>query len=455
MSGIVRMQQDQLLLSKTMRKFIYIVFAAALFATSCEQEQTVVDNGKWPIHYGYMQFSTNVSTRAQLVTDMKGKSFGVLGYQYSPTTNWATAKPVTAPMPDFYNLEVSCASNNGNCAYDAFPTDDSKDLKEWEESNYSFFAYYPKGGAGITLSTATATNTPTLTYTYGWLNPPSDPNSWYRANFKSVDKDGNELFFNAINLCHSDVPVFDLMTAEAIDVNGRGDGRVGLDFKHRMFALEVLANNYNENEYKVDENGDYILDANGNKVIADPYYKRDENGQLVLDDKGDPIWVETDARKTITNLVLTLNGLRHRTMTIPLSMQGDEADPVYGGAAPGTRSFLISDPNSGTITIPAFNETTEDGRGEGVATSISLLGGNDGNAGYLMLIPQSGGLSGSLNWNELYKFPGTVSTDFSSGIEFKAGKLYQLYINFVGDGITIALIEAGAWDVHDVEHKFE
>lgn len=416
-----------------------------------------MDNGKLPIHYGYMQFSTNVSTRAQLVTDMKGKSFGVLGYQYSPTTNWATAKPVTAPMPDFYNLEVTCASN-GNCAYDAFPEDDSKDLKEWEESNYSFFAYYPKDGTGITLSKNTDTNTPTLTYTYPWLNPTGN-DSWFNSNFQSVDKDGNRLTFNAINLCHPDAPVFDLMTAEAVDVNGRGDGRVGLDFKHRMFALEVLANNYNENEYKVDENGDFVLDESGNKVIADPYYyyKRDENGELILDDKGDPIRVdvETDARKTITNLVLTLNGLQHRTMTIPLSIQGDEADPVYEGAAPGTRSFLISDPNSGTITIPAFNEITEDGRGEGVATSISKFGGRDGNAGYLMLIPQSVGLSGSLNWNELNKFPGTVSTDFSSGIEFKAGRLYQLYINFVGDGITIALIEAGAWDVFDVEHKFE
>lgn len=420
-----------------------------------------MNNGQWPIHYGYMQFSTEVSSRAQLVTDMKDKSFGVLGYKYSATTNWATAKPVTAPMSDFYNLKVESVNENGSYKYnyDAYPGNDDKSLKEWEEGNYSFFAYHPytddNTNTGITLSTATATNTPTLTYTYGWLNPPSDPNSWYSANFKSVDKDGNELFFNAINLCHSDAPVYDLMTAEAIDVNGTGSGTVGLNFKHRMFALEVLANNYNENEYKVDENGDFVLDENGNKVIADPYYKRDENGQLVLDDKGDPIRVETDARKTITNLVLTLNGLTHRTMVIPLSTQNDEIAPTYSGAAPGTRSFLISDPNLGTITIPAFNEVTEDGRGAGVATSVSKFGGRNNNAGYLMLIPQTTGLTGSLNWNELYKFPGTISTDFTSNIEFKAGRLYQLYINFVGDGITIALIEAGAWDIHDVEHKFE
>jgi hypothetical protein len=94
-----------------------------------------------------------------------------------------------------------------------------------------------------------------------------------------------------------------------------------------------------------------------------------------------------------------------------------------------------------------------DGRGEGIATSVSKFGSTNG--GYLMLIPQTTGLSGTLNWSELKNFPGTISTDFTSNIDFKAGRLYQLYINYVGSGITIALIEAGAWDVFDVEHKFE
>ena len=246
-----------------------------------------MDNGKLPIHYGYMQFSTDVSTRAQLVTDMKGKSFGVLGYQYSPTTNWATAKPVTAPMPDFYNLEVSCA-DDGICSYDAFPTDDSKDLKEWEESNYSFFAYYPKDGTGITLSKNTDTNTPTLTYTYPWLDPTGNE-SWFKAGFSTtaiVDKKIVPISVDVVKLYDASAPIYDLMTAEAVDVNGRGSGKVGLDFKHRMFALEVLANNYNETT------------------------------------------TEKDAAAYMSSVVLTLNGLEHRTMTIPMSMQGDEADPV-------------------------------------------------------------------------------------------------------------------------------
>ena len=409
MSGIVKMQLVLLLSSKNMKNIKYTLLAAVLLAISCEQiEQPSINLGELPIHRGYMQFSTGVSSRAQLATDMKGKSFGVLGYQYSSTTNWATAKPVTAPNT-FYNLEVACA-DNGTCSYDAYP-DSDKSLKEWEEANYSFFAYHPYGGTGVSLSSESTTNTPTLTYTYGWLNP-TNQDGWFVTDFQTMDNKGNIKKFNVVNLCDSSAPVYDVMTAEAIDVNGRGNGTVGLNFKHRMFALEVLANNYNENT-----EGTY------------------------------------DARQSITGLVLTLNGLQHRTMTIPMSMQSGEAAPVYNGTAPGTRSFLISDPVQ-TVIVPAFNEIYE-GRGEGIATSVSKLGGRNGNAGYLMLIPQTTGLSGSLNWNQLSNFPGTISTEFSSNIEFKAGKLYQLYINYVGSGITIALIEAGAWDIHDVEHKFE
>lgn len=386
-----------------------------------------MNNGELPIHYGYMQFSTDVSSRAQLVTDMKGKTFGVLGYQYSSTTNWATAKPIALPSV-FYNQMVSC-DENGTCTYDAYPSDSDKSLKEWEEGNYTFFAYHPYtdgNETGITLSNSTTTNTPTLTYTYPWLNG-TDTDEWFEEDFETMDNKGNIVKLDVVKLCEPSAPIFDVMTAEAIDVNGRGNGTVSMDFKHRMFALEVLANNYNENEYQVDANGEYVLDDNGQKIII------------------------KSARQSIDDLVLTLNGLQHSSMTIPMSMQSGEI-PDYDKASPGTRSFVINDKK---VIVPAFNERYE-GRGEGIATSVSKLGGYDGNAGYLMLIPQgAGALSGTLHWNQLENFPGTISTSFSSSIEFKAGRLYQLYINYVGSGITIALIEAGAWDVHDVEHKFE
>ena len=433
-----------------MRKFLYIVFIAVFFASSCEQEHPAVNNGngELPIFNGFMQFSTEVSTKTNLVTNMKGKAFGVIGYEYSSTAFWSGAKSTTKPNA-FYNQRVDCNADNGVCQYDSEnPSQSGNKPKPWGDYRYAFFAYHPFNGAGITLSGDQVTNTPTLTYTYSWLNQTND-----------------------IIVYDSNSPIFDLMTAEAIDVTGDGSGRVNLDFKHRMFALEVLVNNYNENvyEYEKDADGNFILDKDGNKVykldedgnkiIAPGYYLKDENGQLVTDEKGDPIWINNNARQKISNLKLTLEGLENTSMTIPLSTKKDEAEPIYTEGAVGKRTFKISDKE---IEIPAFNEVTEDGRGEGVATSISKMGSSNG--GYLMLIPQSGstdGIRGTLVWDQLDEFIDNsddntaVSNVFNSTIDFEPGKLYQVYINFVGDGITIALIAAGNWDNHNVTHTFE
>lgn len=354
-----------------------------------------MNNGELPIFRGYMQFSTKVSdTRAQLAESMKGKHFGVIGFKYSSTSNWETIKSTNAPGTWFYNVDVECEAG-GTCSYEP--------IRQWEDNNYSFFAYYPYNGSGISLRGSEIANTPMLDYTYSWLS-----------------STGN------ISLYDSSSPSFDLMTAEAIDVNGSGSGTVTLDFKHRMFAFEILANNYNENTAGT-----------------------------------------TDARQKITGLKLTLEGLKNTKMSIPLSMMDDDDESIKVKYIPGnvgTRTFKISDEE---MIIPAFNETIErefNGEkevcGAGVATSISKYGNENG--GYLFLIPQEGssaGVTGTLTWAELDAFiaaGGQVTNYFNSTITFEPGILYQIHINFVGDGITIALIEAGTWDsIPDVEHTFE
>ena len=431
-----------------MKKFIYIIFATTLFTSACEKEQPTIDFGNLPIHYGYLQFSTDVSSRTKLATDMKGKAFGVIGYEYSSTAFWSGAKSTTTPNA-FYNQRVDCDATNGVCQYDyTTPTLSGNKPMPWGDYRYAFFAYHPFNGAGITLSGENVTNTPMLTYTYGWLNQSGNPEWLYT---KDLDGDGNKE--TIINLTDRDVPVFDLMTAEAVDVTGDGSGRVALDFKHRMCAIEVLANNYNENvyEYAKDADGNFILDKDGNKT-----YKLDADGNKKIADGG-------SARQRISNLTLTLEGLSNTDMTIPLSTKDkDENDKVYQPSYVkgdvGTRHFKIS---GDEIIIPAFNETI-DGYGEGVATSISQMGSTRG--GYLMLIPQAGsttGITGTLVWDQLDDFiedsgdEDGVRNVFNSTIDFEPGKLYQVYINFVGDGITIALIAAGNWDNHNVKHTFE
>ena len=412
-----------------MRKIRYILLAAALLAISCKQEQPTIDFSKLPVHYGYMQFSTDVASRSHLAESMRGKDFGVIGFKYSETSNWGTSKSTATPGDWFYNVKVGCNSD-GICSYG--------EPKQWEDNNYAFFAYHPYNGAGtgISLSGTDKVNTPVLTYTYDW-----------KPNSEGI-----------IDVYDSATPMFDLMTAEAIDANGKGSGRVDLEFKHRLFAFEVLVNNYKENvwEYEVDENGDFILDKDGNKII------KTEIGE---DGKPHNIIAEGgNARQKISNLTLKLEGLKYNQMVIPMSMQDGEDAPKYEGTISEAPVFQIS---TRQIEIPAFNETFEktfngetEEVGAGVATSISKYGTTNG--GYLFLIPQEGtdtGITGTLEWIELDYFRekgGEVVNTFESTIDFEPGILYQIHINFVGNGITIALIAAGNWDSDgNVTHTFE
>ena len=78
-----------------------------------------------------------------------------------------------------------------------------------------------------------------------------------------------------------------------------------------------------------------------------------------------------------------------------------------------------------------------------------------------MLIPQDAiegqdyNIKFSLNWLDRPANSEEVKTDFEATINFEPGRLYQVTINFVGSGITIALIEAGSWEPLTVTHTFE
>lgn len=378
-------------------KFALIAVTALVFA-SCEREvqQSTYPNGELPIFRGYMQFYTDVPTRATLATDMHNKSFGVLGYQYSTTTNWDTRKATATPNL-FYNQQVFC-NDSGVCSYDP--------IKPWEDYKYSFFAYHPYATSfnGITICDDKAVGTPTLKYTYPWID--------------------NAVAGNTIPIVYfNDDEICDLMTAEAIDEDGSSN--VSLNFKHRLFAVEVLATNYNESGYKLNEDGSYATDENGDKI-----------------------WV--DATQSIRDLTLIVKGLTYKSMTIPMSTLSGEPEyiareEIAWGDKTNEAWFTLS---SGTVTVPAFNEG-----GNGYATSISKLGSSNSN-GYLMLIPQSDDLEFTVNWFG----SGNVAhnpTAVKSTMSFEPGKLYQVIINFVGSGITIALIEAGSWQIEDVYHTFE
>ena len=115
-----------------MKRIEYILLLAILLLASCDSDEPKINGNDFPISYGYMQFYTGVSSRAQLATDMKERNFGVLGYKYSATTTWDAAKALATPNI-FYNQQVSC-DGNGICTYDISPSEAGVQLKPWEDN---------------------------------------------------------------------------------------------------------------------------------------------------------------------------------------------------------------------------------------------------------------------------------------------------------------------------------
>lgn len=191
----------------------------------------------------------------------------------------------------------------------------------------------------------------------------------------------------------------DLMTASSTDQTGKGSGIVSFNFEHRLFCFEVLANNYND---------DKTID--------------------------------------ISNLKLKLTGLKYNSMTAPM-MASDTRTPVTKTSdnLPASVTYTLSDDNT-TATIPSF----KDG-----GTSYSLSQNcSKTKDGYIMLIPQDDTISGEFTWDNMPTGSG-VTTTFTTNLDFQAGKKYSIIINFAGDAITIAIIEAGAWISNKVDIEFE
>lgn len=194
----------------------------------------------------------------------------------------------------------------------------------------------------------------------------------------------------------------DLLTASSTDQTGRGSGKVAFNFEHRLFCFEILANNYN-------------------------------------DDK--PI--------DIKNLKLTLSGLKHKSITVPMMASDSRTEVVKTSRDdPSSVTFNISDATT-TATIPSFKNG---GTSFDLSKNCSVT-----NDGYLMLIPQDGEITGEFTWDMQTEegITTSITESFTTNLDFQEGKKYSIIINFAGDAITIAIIEAGNWSVNDVETEFE
>ena len=205
------------------RIFQYIIACLALVSTSCEkviheQEENLLP----PEGSGYIKFTTGVESRAPIITDMKGKSFGVIGFTYPEYQTWTSARILATPNL-CHNLQVNC-NEDAVCSYTG--------SMFWDlVSHHTFFAYYPINMNGVEISGANQKDTPFVNYTL------------------PLTADGT---VNPDNL-------MDIMTASSIDQTVR-NGNVKLQFHHRLCCIDVVARNYNEDAQTI---SDLLVTING------------------------------------------------------------------------------------------------------------------------------------------------------------------------------------------------
>lgn len=194
-----------------------ILSVLLLLLCACNRQDPYVETITVPTE-SYILFNSGVSTKTPIISDMQGRSFGVIGYKYTGTwaSNVIMAKPFkenTAGAADgFYQREVACAAN-GVCSYTP--------IQRWESGqSYTFFAYYPYNYSGLTTSSDSYEGVPYMDYSLPSSTDPAD--------------------------------LQDVMYAKSEeDLNGNGSGTVSLTFHHALFCLNIQGRNVNEGDEKI------------------------------------------------------------------------------------------------------------------------------------------------------------------------------------------------------------
>ena len=135
-----------------MKRIIYIIILLLPLVNGCTKTDSSPTLEKFD---RYIFFSQGVETKASLIenkANLDGQTFGVVGFKYPGTTDWATVISQTpAPTPNvFYdgsslvNTETLTCSADGSASY--------APLQGWLSSTkYTFFAYYPYTNQNVSL----------------------------------------------------------------------------------------------------------------------------------------------------------------------------------------------------------------------------------------------------------------------------------------------------------------
>lgn len=400
-------------------RFVYtlLIFVSAIASLGSCQHDLDLDNDinvDIPIpSEGYIFFSSGIAdTRgAATPTGPLTGDFKVLGYRYPAT--WTAIKPQAKQT-----LRISYTDNGGNLV-DASKTgvDNHVGVFGINHSSPNYASDTP-GAQTVEYKNGSFSYAPLQSWQkslrYAFF-------AWYPASL--VANGGNSAYEGSPYITYN-LPsgtdrearksMADVLTACRIDYTKRDGLTVPLKMKHRLAALDIKAKS--------------LITASALKDTYSSTWDSEvsDDAEVVVD---------------VTSLSLTLNDI-HTSVTIPLDDTDDAEKMVATGSA--------------DKTYTGFAATNNVTAGE----AVSLVGNDE----LLMLIPQSGNITASVNVSYTVTCDGeSKSFDYVtptggditiSGLE--SGVYHYLLLTFTKSGLFVQANKAISWkDKTDVEHTFE
>ena len=349
--------------------------AVLVMAVGCEDNRVEFipddDNSVVEIpEFGYIYFDSEAATRGELYETDKSDNrlkadFSVIGYTH-PYNDWNSAEPQAKPNV-FYKQKITW---NGS-VHSYIP------LQTWHgKQMYAFFAYYP---TGLTVSEENYEGNPYIDFTF--------------SRSSLADQ-------------------VDVMTSHVIDADYR-TRTVAFDMKHRLTALDVVANNLYEDQDEI----------------------------------------------RITSMSITLNNLLYDKVRIPLNMR-DEPDLDYysGMATDKTASYTIL--SSGILSVT--DQTNTPLTSSQAGTTMILIPQNqyydlndDGETEDFTMTGSVKVAYDTYNDGTKTGSVGAKSYPFSINRDLVSGYRYYIQLNFAAGDVTIAILESDMWTDEDINFDFE
>jgi len=369
---------------------IWMTCVALAALTGCN------DNAISPVpHSSYIFFDSQVDTKGELVSDMKGKDFGVTAYKYKGY--WETVRGGQMKPNVFHRQLVSWSGTAHE--YDASGSSlnpGGTPLVPWEGNGllYTFLAYYP----------------------------------YDKVTASGLDVDGEPYVDYHLN--HADM--VDVMTSYKVkDVDNSHSNSVGLTMKHRLSAIDVHVCNY-------------INDVNGKAVTVKVTDLSVTYVNLLYSDVS--LWMDPEYKPEDSVLdpgVRALNKAGSPSATFSI-LSGTAA-----GSVPKEGRLNVTGGQNGKTMIVIPQKKTDGSYLKGKVSFKFSFHDDEGRPVAVPLINDSGDGTVDVTSGERNDVPFDMQKDILEG------QKYYIQLIFMNGLITLNAVSDTYWEDKNIDIEFE